>query len=422
MASVAELNRARNSEVRARIIAGLVLTFVLTAFPLAMQMAAAQTYDVVHKLMYSEGGFSEAGLIQDEMGTFYGTTILGGTSNNGTLFKVNPKGRVTVLYSFTGGTDGAWPASGVVRDAAGNLYGTTVTGGNPRCMYSYDRPGCGTVFKLSAAGEFSVLHSFSGKPWDGFSPDSGGSLLLDGKGNLFGTTAVGGRYNSGTVFKISQTGKFSLVYSFGKRTGDAFVPNSGLLLMGGNLYGTSVFGGAFDNGTVFRVGSHGKETVLYSFKNHSDGGRPNAPLVSDAAGNLYGTTAVGGGHCGGTVFKLSTSGKISRIHCFTLAPADGEQPAAGLTWDAAGNLYGTTWGGGTGCKYGCGTIFKLTPTHPGWTESIIHSFDWESGAKPLSVLLVDSTGSLYGTTSVGGISKCESGQGPGCGVVYKLTP
>jgi uncharacterized repeat protein (TIGR03803 family) len=426
MAITAQPYQSRYCETKVQ-IGGVIQTLLLTSLIVAMQTADAQTYTVLHRFTHAEGGFSTGPLIRDDKGNFYGTTQIGSTSSEyGTAFKLNQHGAVTVLHTFTGGKDGGWPGEGVLRDAAGNLYGTTMTGGDPTCNLLQYHHGCGVVFRLTAGGKFTVLHTFSNKSSDGAIPSSGGALLLDG-GNLLGTTYMGGRYGKGTIFKISKTGWFSLVFSFGK-TLDAGQPASGLLLIGGDFYGTG-YGGTTGNGAVFKVDKHGKETVLHSFKGAPDGEFPNALLVSDNAGNLYGTTGGGGNNYLGTVFKVNKAGEETVLYNFS-GGTDGEQPAAGLTWDAAGNLYGTTWGGGTGCDLPhCGTIFELTPTASGWSESIVYNFDgdWgggkdDSGGQPESVLFRDKLGNFYGMTTTGGLAQCNSGQRPGCGVAYKFTP
>lgn len=420
MAITAPAYQSRHCATKVK-IDGFLQILILTPLILVTQTTDAQTYTVLHRFTHADGGFSTGPLIQDDKGNFYGTTQIGRTSAEyGTVFKLNQQGAVIVLHTFTGKKDGGWPGEGVVRDAAGNFYGTTMTGGDPTCKLLQYYHGCGIIFKLTAAGKFSVLHTFSNKGSDGAIPSAGGALLLDG-GNLLGTTYMGGRYGKGTIFKISTTGSFSLVFSFGK-TLDAGSPASGLLLMGGNLYGTS-YGGTTSFGAVYKVDPHGKETVLHSFKGAPDGELPNPVLVSDNAGNLYGTTGGGGNNYLGTVFKVNTDGTETVIYSFSGA-TDGDQPAAGLTWDAAGNLYGTTWGGGTGCdSQGCGTIFKLTPTASSWTETVVHNFDGDrGGGQPESVLFRDKFGNFYGMTTTGGLPQCNSGQRPGCGVAYKFAP
>jgi uncharacterized repeat protein (TIGR03803 family) len=299
-------------------------------------------------------GFPYAGLIRDATGNLYGTTS-GFVKHSGTVFKLDPNSTMTVLYSFQGGTDGAYPVAGLVRDEAGNLYGTTPVGG-VGCQVA----GCGTVFKLDKSGSETVLYSFTGGA-DGEDPVAG--LVVDAAGYLYGATRAGGAFGMGTVFKLDKTGTYSLLYTFGTRSGDGEYPYGSLAVdSAGTLYGTTFYGGVSSKGTVFKVDKSGNESVRLSFKGYpEDGDGPQAGLVGDAEGNLYGTTRYGGVYGEGTVFKLDKGGKETVLYSFT-GGADGKNPLAGLVRDAAGNLYGTTSAGGTGCGgAGCGTVFKLTP-------------------------------------------------------------
>ena len=259
----------------------------------------------------------------------------------------------------------------MVRDSAGILYGTTSVGGGTPCTSSDGFKGCGIVFKLTPPVTFcnsvrcpwteTVLYRFQGGS-DGQNPDAG--LILDSAGNLYGTTTFGGAYGYGTVFKLDSTGKETVLHSFAG--GADSYPNAGLILdNSGNLYGTAS-GNAIqcrlygrDCGTVFRLDPEGNETVLYGFFLGTDGFSPYAGLVQDAAGNLYGTTywSAGGGGIWGTVFKLDATSKETVLKTFT-DTGDGANPLAGLVQDSAGNLYGTTSGRNGD---GNGTVFKLTP-------------------------------------------------------------
>jgi uncharacterized repeat protein (TIGR03803 family) len=251
----------------------------------------------------------------------------------------------TVLYSFNGGTDGAQPHAGLVRDAAGNLYGTTIRGGGGSNL--------GTVFKLDTTGAETVLYSFTGFP-DGAKPRAG--LVLDAAGNLYGTTYHGGASDLGTVFRLDTTGAETVLHSFSGRDGQN--PYAGLVRdAAGNFYGTTQNGGGdFAAGTVFKLDTTGKETVLHSFTGGSDGANPYAGLIRDAAGNFYATTFTGGAYGFGTVFKLDATGNETVLYSFT-GGADGGHSRAGLIRDAAGNLYGTT---GLGGAFSLGTVFKLS--------------------------------------------------------------
>ena len=303
---------------------------------------------VLHSFTNSpDGALPEAGVVRDRAGNLYGTTVIGGSSNSGTVFMVDPIGKETVLHSFTNSPDGASPEAGVIRGEEGNLYGTTVSGG----AFGY-----GTVFKLETTGKETVLHSFTNSP-DGAGPDAG--LVRDKVGNFYGTTHGGGAFGYGTVFKLDATGEETVLHSF--TYSDGAFPDAGLIRdEAGNLYGTTSGGGLVCGlhgcGTVFKVDPSGNETVLHSFTNTPDGAGPYASLVRDKAGNLYGTTLNGGAFGPGTVFKVDTSGNETVLHSFTNSP-DGAGPYGGLVRDKAGNLYGTTEEGGAS---GHGTVFKLT--------------------------------------------------------------
>jgi uncharacterized repeat protein (TIGR03803 family) len=295
---------------------------------------------------YPFGGLAFSG------GFLYGTTSLG-VFGCGVLFKLDITGRITVLHSFNPTeqqTDGCVPQADLVRDAAGNLYGTTVSGG---------AFGFGTVFKLDAAGSYSVRYSFVGPPGDGKYP-SPGSLALDEAGNLFGTTASGGAFNYGTTFRLDSGGKEIILHHF---TGgaDGRTPRGSLARSKtGLLLGTVPYGGSDRScsdgcGIIFGIDATGKGSVLHNFNYAKDGGLPAGGLVRDAAGNLYGATAEGGPLGYGVVFKLDASGKETILHSFNYS--DGSVPFATLLLDQAGHLYGTTLHGGA---FGWGGVFKIT--------------------------------------------------------------
>lgn len=255
---------------------------------------------VLHKFVFGDGSRPYGGLALDTAGNLYGTAQLGGTSDSGTVFELNTKGKVSVLYSFTGKADGRNPFAGLVRDAAGNLYGTAPYGGDAQCDGG---SGCGTVFKVTGIGQQTVLHSFTGGTTDGAVPYAG--LIEDAAGNLYGTTYNGGTFNFGTIFKVDTFGKETVLHNFGGSPDGAY-PNAALIRdTAGNFYGTTQFGGALGFGAVFKLETSGKETVLYGFPRPANGMMPTAGLVADTAGNLYGTTFAGGAHNLGVVFKLA---------------------------------------------------------------------------------------------------------------------
>src|SRR5258708_503402 len=275
-----------------------------------------------------------------------------------------------VLYNFKGAPDGANPIAALIMDAAGNLYGTTLNGGSPTCSPGGGPVGCGTVFRLDPSGNETVLHSFTGPP-DGIEPWAG--LLMDAAGNLYGTTLIGGSASGfpyGTVFKLDLVGNETVLHNFPNSPGDGKFPEAALTMdPAANLYGTSALGGSFGKGIVFKLDPSGHETVVHTFTG-SDGAKPFAGLIMDAAGNLYGTTTAGGPFGRGTVFKLDPSGNVAVLPAFT-GGSDGSDSHAALIMDAAGNLYGTTDGGGTS---GFGTVFKLTVQTPQQaTHTIINS-------------------------------------------------
>ncbi len=412
----------------------VALAVVLVLAVVAAQPALAQTYTVLYSFTgNSDGQGPTAGLVWDTAGTLYGTTVEGGGGGHsqngyGTVFKVKENGIETVLYRFNGTNHGGNPSAGLIRDAESNLYGTTSSGG---------RGGLGTAFKLSKGGKETVLHSFTGYPSDGALPAAG--LVQDSAGNFYGTTSQGGSgsgsacdsypYGCGTVFKLDTSGTESVLYSFAGGT-DGGDPQAGVILdAAGNLYGTTANGGdlscnnGFGCGTVFKVDTSGTESVLYSFTGKPDGAYPYAGLTLDAAGNLYGTTIYGGisGYacdaqgCG-VVFKVDTTGTETVLYSFKGGP-DGAGPEAVLIQDAQGNFYGTTSGGGSRCC-DSGAVFKLDTTGK---ETVLHRFGTGSdGHGPSGGLIRDAKGDLYGTTGSGGDMNC--GGGYGCGVVFKLRP
>jgi uncharacterized repeat protein (TIGR03803 family) len=323
----------------------------------------------------------------------------------------------TVLHNFTG-WDGASPDGGLSLDTSGNLYGTTASGGGHNL---------GTIFKLKPNGEV-VLHSFSGYFSDGSGPFAG--LIRDAAGNFLGTTSEGGNgrcglrlqpVGCGTVFKLDTTGHESLLYSF--RIADGSSPQAALVRdSSGNLYGTTTRGGVYGTGAVFKLTPSGTETVLHSFTfSGADGGFPQSTLLLGFSGNLIGTTFDGGffnnslcaGSGCGVIFKVTPTGSLTVLHRFT-GGTDGALPYAGLIQDGSGNLYGTTvQGGSTSCDsgYGCGMVFKLDTTNK---KIALHRFNRTDGANPYSPLLRDASGNLYGTTSQGGAHNQ--------GTVFKLAP
>src|SRR6516225_9960806 len=385
----------RWGRISSAVVAGTVLVGAA-----ASSWAQGPTY--AKKVIYSFAGGSDgadplAGLVRDAAGNLYGTTYAGGDYGSGTVFRLDTTGKEAVLYSFSGGPDGGYPYAGLILDAAGNLYGTADAGG----AHNY-----GVVFEVPAGGAEGVLYSFTGTGGDGADPLAG--LVRDAAGNLYGTTASGGASGLGTVFKVSAGGAETVLHSFTGGSDGEYPYASVIRDAAGNLYGTTYAGGASGLGTVFKIDTQAHETVLYSFRGGADGEYPSAGLVRDAAGNLYGTTNSGGSSGDGIVFKISPAGKETVLHSFK-GGKDGEYPYASLIRDAAGNLYGTTYGGGAS---GWGTVFEIDPTGK---ETVLYSFAGAAdGASPEGGLVQDTAGHLYGTTKYGGAF--------GAGTVFELSP
>ena len=374
---------------------------------------------VLYNFSGADGSHSHTALTY-HAGVLYGATASGGAFNAGAIFKLQQttSGLLeTVLYSFTGGADGNGPFSDLIFDSGGNIYGDTSFGGTD---------GAGVVYKLTPAGTGyteSVVYSFTGGS-DGGLPFQNGKLLLDPYGNLYGTASEGGANNAGLVFKLTPSSNSwteTVLYNF---TGgaDGGAPNAALVRQGTSLFGVTYAGGAWGNGTVFKLTpSKGgwAETVLYSFAGGSDGANPEGGLVFDQAGNLYGTTYLGGSAGYGTVYRLtpSLSGWTESVLYRFGGGNDGANPVASLIVDKTGNLYGTTSGSVNGLPDGYGSVFKLSATQSGWSETVLHSFTGgNDGGNPFDSLLLLG-GNLYGTTRDGGSSGFG---GPGKGVVFRI--
>jgi uncharacterized repeat protein (TIGR03803 family) len=361
----------------------------------------------------NDGANPQVSLIQASDGNLYGTTAGGGGQSAwGTLFKISDpttSPTETVIYRFTGGSDGGSPNASLIQASDGNLYGTTYNGGLSGCYF-----GCGTAFKITSpttSPTFSVIYSFTGGN-DAYQPNA--SLIQASDGNLYGTTFYGGSSDHGTIFKISNpttSPTESVIYSF---TGapDGNGPRASLIQgSDGSLYGTTVGGGSSDSGTVFKISNpttSPAESVIYSFAGGTDGSYPYAAVIQASDGSLYGTTVGGGSSYSGTVFRIanpSTTPIESVIYSFPGAP-DGKNPKAAVIQASDGNLYGTTELGGLfGCTsdYGCGTVFKISNPTTSPVERVIHRFaPGSDGAFPDASLIQASDGNLYGTTNGGG--------------------
>lgn len=390
------------------------------------------------------------GLVADGSGNFYGTTLGGGISNEsacmgggfpgytcGTIFKAarDQGGRwtETVIYEFTGGTDGAFPSGSLTLDEEGNLYGTTQQGGVIGCT-------CGTVFELTSNQDGSwaenTLYNFQGGA-DGYEPVAG--VVFDALGNLYGTTSGGGSsLLYGTAFKLTpnQIGQWtkSVIYNFqGDSSGSS--PGAVVFDSAGNLDGMVSSGGLAECkcGAVYQLTPSPTgtwtQTILHSFTGQRhDGAIPSefSRLTFDAAGNIYGDAMQGGDReCAcGIVFQLhpNSDGSWTEQVLHIFHGPDGREPVGGEVFDSEGNLYGTTGSGGQGeCyRYGCGTIFELTSTRSGVSFRPVASFYKRYGTAPVSGVIVDTSGHLYGTAAGGGISSCYPPYG--CGAVFEIKP
>ena len=398
--------------------AALLIALMLTV--IASQPAQAQTFTVLHTFTGGQDGkYPYAGVTLDKAGrNLYGTTHNGGNGllSPGTIYKLQHNGSdwtFSSLYSFTGfGYDGEIPQGRVTFGPNGSLYGTA------NLVFSLG-PQLTICFHSPCPWMETVIYAFSGQT-DGSAPS--GDLIFDHAGNIYGTTQSGGLYTGpcsgpgcGTVYQLTHAGGVwteNIIHNF---TGsDGFVPNSGVIFdTAGNLYGTAVQGGSSGYGTVFELSPSGggwTEKVLYNFQSAGDGSYPRAGLVIDQSGNLYGATSNGGAGGGGTVYELSPSGDEWSLT--TLYSFSGSGPWASLTMDASGNIYGTTYGDGA---HGLGSIFKLIPAPaPPWTYTSLHDFTGgNDGEQPISNVIMDASGNLYGTASNGGAQ--------GVGVVWQIT-
>ena len=333
----------------------------------------------------------------------------------------------TTLHNFTGGTDGAAPLGDLLYDpSTGLVYGTTNKGGGA----SNCPRGCGTVFSLHSDGSgYTVIYRFAGGVNDGANPQAG--LTMDSSGNLYGTTYSGGAHNLGTIFKLTPIGgglfSETVLHSFSGADGSH--PLARLAFdTAGNLYGTTLSGGAHGRGVVFKFQPSGLESIIYSFAG-PDGSHPRAGVVFDANDNLWGTTSIGGGPNLGVLFRLTFNGTIwSETFLHSFADTDGANPYAEVTLDAAGDVFGTTKSGGSpACTFaptGCGVVFEFQPSGNGFTENTIYAFTGGlDGAAPIAdlTLALDIAGNyyLYGTASEAGVvgGTCPA---KGCGTAFEL--
>lgn len=418
----------------------VILTMALGFF-VGAQSAVAQTESILYnfKSGTKDGAYPISGLTQDSSGNFYGTTYEGGAHGKGTVYKLSESGSSwtdSVLWNFGIVLDGAYPEASPFIDSDGVLWGTTVGGGLVSGAAGCTS-GCGTFYTLAdVAGEWVESPLFSFPPGNaGYNPVTMGHLIQDSNGNFYGTAVRGGAHGSGVVFELTLGNggtTETVLYSFDSddRNSSGVTPEGALVIDGsGNLYGTTTEGGSnrlcndAGCGTVYELSppvppsTTWTETIIHTFQGGViDGSGPVASLIFDSTGDLYGTTTSGGLYGDGTAFELSPSvgggWTETKIFNFGSTASDGRKPECSLVMDSNRNLYGTTIAGGSGY----GTVFKLTPDIDTWTETILHSFAFSrsDGEDPVGGLLMDSSGNLYGTTEYGGTNLY--------GTVFKVVP
>ncbi len=366
------------------------------------QLVDAQTFSVLYSFQNTtDGSNPQVGLYLN--GALYGTTLVGSNATClcGSVYQYVPGGALTTLHSFVG-TDGANPVGSLIADSSGNLYGTTSQGGAGNA---------GTVYKLSPPATqggtwtLTVLYSFTDGA-DGGHPLAG--VIRNSAGNLYGTTNSGGAFDDGTVFEVTVRGVESVLYSF-KGSPDGAYPYAGLIEdSAGNFYGTTYSGGADGYGTVFKLNAQRQESVLHSFNGTTEGAYPSAMLTMDSSGDLYGAANQGGSEQQGTIFKISSAGKFSLVHTFTGRPK-GANPASGVILSSAGILYGATTEGGDSDDDG--TLFEVSPSTGTFTS--LHTFaSGNLGNYPYTGMVSDPSGNLYGATESGGTGRR--------GLIYEL--
>jgi uncharacterized repeat protein (TIGR03803 family) len=386
----------------------IALTLIATSWLVTIHPVSSATETILYSFTIGDPNNPNAGVILGKKNNLFGMTTLGGGFNAGAIYEVRPDGGEAILYSFMDGDDGGDPQGTLVMDKTGHFYGATCLNG---------ANSAGTVFKVSTTGDFSVLYAFEGGN-DGSCPNGG--MVFDKLGNLYGTTFRGGTANAGTIFKLTTSGSHTVLYSFGGGA-DGIYPNGGLAIDGkGDLFGTTAQGGVDNFGTLFEFSASRVHTVGWNFSNTADGAGPNGGLVL-YKGFYYGTTAGGGTGGAGVIYGWAPR----RPHSLGIAwaftgGADGGNPSAGVVSDKKGNLYGTTNAGGANFL---GTVYKLQVLKAPITETVLHSFGLDpDGQFPEGGVVLDKSGNLYGTTSIGGDDDPVCGDNYGCGVVFKITP
>ena len=369
--------------------AALTLTTLMLVLLAATVAATAQTYTVLYNFGGKRGDPNDpyqSIIAQGRDGSLYSTTTDHWTGGPGEVFKITPAGILTVMHKFKG-TDGQDPIGGVTLATDGNFYGTTASGGSS---------GYGTIFRIMPGGKLTTLYNFTGGT-DGSGPSAPPIEGLDD--NFYGTTA-GGNGNNGSVYKITPSGTFTTLHSFSGT--DGANPHAPLVQgTGGNFYGTTLNGGNKNTGTIFRISPSGKFKVLLNF-GYGNGRYPWGPLIQGSDGNLYGVNDFYGSQQTGVAFKITPHGKFTALHNFK-GGSDGGNQIGGLTQATDGNIYGTNnLDGGAGW----GVLFRIDSTG---AFTVLHDFDWDSGASPQTTLLQHTSGVLYGETAVGGIGNNGDG-------------
>src|SRR5271157_1676225 len=428
---------ARPKQIQTRTCSRTAALIIVLAFA-ALPSAQAQTLTVLHNFgnQPGDGAKPTTGLTMDAAGDLYGTTESGGLGY-GTVFQLKRGGSGYVfrpLYSFEGGNDGASPETGVTIGPNGSLYGTTVQGGgsdNVGTVFNLQPPATSCKSALCPWRETVILRFNEGNGDDPY-----GQPIFDQAGNLYGTTLYGGQRNNGEVYELTPSNggwTENIIYSLGT-SGSGYQPVGGVIFdQDGNLYGTTRFS-AGGYGVVYQLvpsGGTWEENTVYGFQGGADQGTPETGLIMDNAGNLYGTTPwfIYGNDANGTVYELSPSGggwTYTLLYSFP-SGYEGAGAVSALAMDKSGNLYGeTSYEGIVGgpCPYGCGAVFKLTPSSSGWIYTDLYNFTGGSdGAEPYGGVVLDNQGNLYGTTWIGGTgTNCYDGSLAGCGVVWKLAP
>lgn len=419
------------STVKDKLLTILLVFTVVVMMTSAVQVAQAQTYNVIYNFTgQADGGQPFSGVTVDAGSVLYGTTFAGGGIGRfGTIFRLRNSGSGWVLnplYAFRGGSDGAGPVARPVVGPDGALYGSTSAGGGYTCLNVSGYDGCGTIYKLVPLSHESplvlstwlsnTLYRFSGS--DGSYPQ--GDLTFDSSGNIYGVATAGGSAAYGLIYSLTSSGgqwTENILYQ-AQGDGDGEYPWGGVTFdQSGNLYGVFLQNGPYSYGAIYKLapsGSGWTESTVhgFTFQGH-DGATPQGGLISDPSGNLYGTTVHSPGG-GGTVFELTSQGggNWSYNYLYGLSGGIDLGPQDKLVMDSNGNLYGTTFGDGL---YGFGSVFKLTATESGWIYSSLHDFTGGTdGGNPMCSLVFDTAGNLYGTASDGGAN--------GLGVVFQIRP